>query len=283
MRSLALTALAVALLAFPAEGALQRQIIGAEQDHSLAEATDCDHFYKTTFTSFAAQVHDQEQREVPLTGVKALKVVASEEGGVSIRGWDKPFARLMICKYAGAQTKAQAQRALASVTVNFANGDLSTQGPVIDATQVWWVNMILYVPKKAEVDVLSANGGIAIRNMAGKVTARATNGGISIAQSSGDFRITTESGGVTLDRVTGKIQAATQNGPIALKLKDGKAPPALEARTERDGDIVCNLAACDASRGMRELKVLRIGTAAPVIRLATVSAPIIIDQSRSRG
>lgn len=283
MRSLALTALAAALLAFPANGTLQRQIIGAEQDHSLAEATDCDHFYKTTFTSFAAQVHAQEQREVALTGVKLLKIRASEEGGVSIRGWDKPFARLVICKYAGAQTKAQAQRALESVTVPFAGGELTTQGPAIDQTQVWWVNMILYVPKKAEVEVLSQNGGIAIRNMSGKVTARATNGGISIAQSSGDFRITTESGGVTLDRVTGKIQAATQNGPIALKVKDGKAPPALEARTERDGDIVCNLKACDASRGLRELKVLRIGTAVPAIRLVTVSAPIIIDEARSRG
>ncbi|HEY0140297.1 MAG TPA: hypothetical protein VGF48_05325 [Thermoanaerobaculia bacterium] len=283
MRSLALTALAVLLLALPAEGALQRQIIGAEQDHSLAEATDCDHFYKTTFTSFAAQVHDQEQREVALTGVKLLKIRASEEGGVSIRGWDKPFARLVICKYAGAQTRAQAQRALTAISVPFANGDLTVQGPPMDQTQVWWVNMILYVPKKAEVEVLSQNGGIAIRNMSGKVTARATNGGISIAQSSGDFRITTESGGVTLDRVTGKIEAATQNGPIALKVKDGKAPPALEARTERDGDIVCNLKACDASRGLRELKVLRIGTAVPVIRLVTVSAPIIIDEARKRG
>jgi DUF4097 and DUF4098 domain-containing protein YvlB len=142
--------------------------------------------------------------------------------------------------------------------------------------------MILYVPRKATIDVTSANGGIAIRNMNGSVTARSTGGGVSVAQSTGDYTITTESGGVTLERIGGRVSATTQNGPIALKVKDGKAPPPLEARTERNGDIVCNLKACAGAQGtlQGDVKVLRIGSAAPAIRLATTSAPIILDQAR---
>jgi hypothetical protein len=282
MRRLALAAIAATLLALPTEATLQRQIIGAEQDHSLAEATDCDHFYKTTFTSFPAQLHEQEQRELPMAGLKLLKVQASEEGGVSIRGWEKPFARLVICKYAGAESQVQAQRALQAVTVSSDKGDITAAGPAIDETQVWWVNMILYVPRKAIIDVTSSNGGIAIRNMNGSVTARSTNGGVSLIQSTGEYTITTDSGGVTLDRVGGRVTATTQNGPIALKVKDGKAPPPLEAKTERNGDIVCNLQACLGAQGslVGDAKVLRIGSAAPAIRLSTTGAPIILDQAR---
>lgn len=282
MGRLALAAIAAALLALPAEAKLQRQIIGAEQDHSLAEATDCAHFYKTTFTSFAAEVHDQEQRELPMAGIRLLKVRASAEGGISIRGWEKPFARLVVCKYAGAESKALAQRALQAITVSSDKGDVAANGPVIDQTQVWWVNMILYVPRKATVDVTSANGGIAIRNMNGSVNARATNGGVSVIQSTGDYTINTGSGGVTLEEVGGRVVATTEDGPIALKVKDGKAPPPLEARTERNGDIICNLRACAGSQGSLrgEVKVLRIGSAEPAIRLSTASAPIMIDQAR---
>lgn len=280
MRILILAALAALLFPMAAEATLQRQIIGAEQDHSLAEATDCNHFYKTTFTSFAAQVHEQEQREVTLTNVKTLKVRASEEGGISIRGWEKPFARLVVCKYAVAGTKTQAQRTLDTINVSYDKGDIAAYGPSMDETQMWWVNMILYVPRKAQVDVTSANGGIAIRNMQGKITARATNGGISVAQSSGDYKIVTESGGITLERVGGKVDASSQHGPIALKLRT-TTTPAIEATTERDGDIVCNLKACGAAQGFTgERKVLRIGSATPAIRLFTSTAPILLDYVR---
>jgi hypothetical protein len=282
MRRLLLAALAAAVLALPATATLQRQIIGAEQDHSLAEATDCEHFYKTTFTSFAAEVQEQEQRELPMAGLKMLKVRASEEGGVSIRGWEKPFARLVVCKYAGAETKAQAQKALQSITVSSDKGEVTAQGPAIDQTQVWWVNLILYVPRKVTIDVTSSNGGIAIRNLNGTVTARATNGGVSVTESTGDFTINTESGGVTLERIGGRVTATTQNGPIALKVKDAKAPPPMEVKTGRNGDIVCNLKACtDAPGNLRaEVRVLRVGSAAPAFRLTTLSAPILIDQAR---
>lgn len=280
MRKLVLAALAALLFPTVSEATLQRQIIGTEQDHSLAEATDCDHFYKTTFTSFAAQVHEQEQREITLTNVKMLKVRASEEGGVSIRGWEKPFARLVVCKYAVADNKAQAQRALDAINVSYDKGDIGAYGPSSDQTQMWWVNMILYVPRKAAVDVTSANGGIAIRNMQGKITARATNGGISVAQSNGDYKVATESGGITLERIGGKMEATSQHGPIALKIRD-TSTPAIEATTERDGDIVCNLKACGAAQGFTgERKVLRIGSAAPTIRLFTSTAPIILDYVR---
>ena len=255
-----------------------RQIIGSEQDHSLAgEATDCESFYKTTFTNFRAQMHDQEQREISLTGVDQLKVIASEEGGVSIRGWNRPTARLVVCRYAVAHNKSQALRLLGNITVDYENGQIAATGPRIDDTQAWWVNMTLYVPRRASVDVRAESGGVAIRNMSGSVTAHATSGGISLARSSGRYKISTASGGITIDRVTGQIDATSRDGAIALRLP-GADFPSVEA-IAAGNEILCTLDGCDTNRvhWSANRRLLRIGEGTPEIRLSTTAAPIIIQ------
>ena len=254
-----------------------RQIIGSEQDHSLAgaEVSDCEHFYKTTFTSFHAQTHDQEQREFALDGIKQIHILAGEEGGVTVRGWNRPIARLIICRHAAAHTKVQATRLLGSITVSHLNGEISAAGPPNDINQAWWVNMTLYVPRKSTLDIRATSGGVAIRNMAGTVNASATSGGISVANSSGRYKVATEAGGITLDRVSGTVEATSRIGAIALKLPaaDGQT---VEARIIEGGEILCTLRGCEGAQWGTGHKQLRIGGGTPTIRLSTIAAPILI-------
>jgi len=283
MRTFVLAVITALMLAPASQARHERQIIGSEQDHSFVEATDCDHFYKTTFTSFKAQLHEQEQREISLDGVDLLKVTATHEGGISIRGWNKPHARLIVCRYAVAGSKVHARRVLDAITVSHANGDITAHGPAIDNTQAWWVNMILYVPKRATMDVRAANGGVAIRNMDGSVSAQATSGGISVVQSTGNYKIATESGGITLDRITGKVEAESREGAIAFKVAPAEEMPAIEARTNDEGHILCHLDGCQGGAlgtWGSDRKTLRIGSGVPEVRLSTAGAPIIIDRLR---
>ena len=255
-----------------------RQIIGFEQDHSAAgDATDCESFYKTTFTNFRSQMHDQEEREISLAGIDQLKVTASAEGGVSIRGWNRPFARLVVCRYAVAHNKSQALRLLGNIEVTSQNGQIAAKGPRIDDTQAWWANMILYVPRRASVDVRAENGGVAIRNMNGNVTAYATRGGISVAKSSGRYKITTNSGGITIESVTGQVDATSRDGAIALRLPRTDLPR-VEA-TAAGNEILCTLDGCVGGlvHWGANRRQLRIGDGVPDIRLSTTSAPIIIQ------
>lgn len=272
MRALALTALLLLGAAFPASAA--RQIIGSEQDHSLAGGTgDCESFYSMTFTNFRSQLHDREQREIPLTSIEQIRVTASAEGGVSVRGWNRAHARLVVCRYAVAHTKEQATRILAAIDVSHANGEIVASGPAFDDNQAWWANITLYVPRRATVDVRAENGGVAIRNMSGRVTARATRGGISVARSSGHYKITTSSGGITLERVTGNVDASSQHGAIALKLA-ATDEATIEARVTGGSEIHCTLRNCGVV-GL-DRKALRIGAGTPDIRLSTADAPITI-------
>jgi DUF4097 and DUF4098 domain-containing protein YvlB len=276
MRALALALAALIAFAPPAHAALDHQIIGGEQDHSLPATGDCDHFYKTTFTSFESQVHDQEQRELGLEDIERIHVTTTQEGGLSIRGWNRSSARLIVCRYAVANSRQHALRVLGSICVASRNGEIAAYGPEIDATQAWWVNMILYVPRHANVDIDAANGGVAIRSMNGRVTAHSTTGGISVAQSTGRYKLTTVSGGITLDRVSGFVDAASKDGGIALKIA-GDAPT-IEARTADAGHILCTLKGCEEKIGTwaANRTQLRIGEGVPDIRLATNGASILI-------
>lgn len=274
MRAL-LASIAAALLFGPAaNAALDRQIIGSEQNHSFVETSGCEHFYKTTFTSFSAQVTDQEERDIALPS-NQLRILATEEGGVSIRGWNRPIARITICRSAVADSKQRARRVLDSITVSHRNGEIAAHGPPIDQTQAWWVNMIVHVPRRAAVDVRAAGGGVAIRNMAGDVTARATSGGVSVASSSGRYTIRTESGGITLDRISGRVEASSRDGTIALRLPP-MAAPSLEARTD-SGTILCHLKECDGGSLTPGRKALRLGAGPPDVRLSTTGATIIVS------
>ena len=181
-----------------------------------------------------------------------------------------------MCKYVAALNEPQAERALQTVNVAVRPGEIIANGPALNATQTWWVHMILRVPRYANLDVAAANGGIAVRNMAGRVTARATNGGISLAACTGDNRVETENGGITLDKVMGKVDAMTQHGPISLKIGD-EALPGIDARTE--DEIVCKLKACSDALAI-DHKRLRIGSATPQFRLTSLSAPILIELVR---
>lgn len=270
----------VALLASAAASArpLERQIIGAEQqDRSVADddGDDCESFYRTTFTSFAARAHAQEQRELDLTGVQQIRVAAAPEGGISIRGWNRSTARLVICRYAVANDMEHATRALGMINITSRNGEIAAYGPQMDSTQAWWVNMTLFVPRRANIDVRAGNGGVAIRNMSGRVIAQSATGGISVAQSSGKYTIKTDSGGITLDRVSGLVDAVSRGGAIAFKLA-GTALPSIEAKTA-EGHILCTLKGCEeavamASGGNR----LRIGDGVPDVRLSSMGGSIWI-------
>lgn len=280
MRRIALI-LAALLIALPAAAKRERQIIGAEQDHSVAQVGDCDDFFKTIFTTFPASANDQEQREISLAGVGKLRINATDEGGVSVRGWSRSAARLIVCRSAVAQSPAHAARVLNAIKIRHANGEIAADGPKNDETQAWWVNFILYLPKRFPLDVRASNGGVAIRNMDGNVTAHATTGGISVAQGSGSYKISTESGGITLDRLSGRVDAASTEGAIAFKV-GGSEVPVIEAHTADSGHILCHLDRCETGLGSwtTDRKTLRIGGSAPSIRLTTAGAAIIIDHVR---
>jgi hypothetical protein len=284
MRRTVLLLASIAVVCAPRVMAMGRPLIVTTQDHSLADASDCGHFHTRISTSLPSHAYASEERDIPVASIEGLRIRASEQGGVSIHGWDRPYAHLIVCKYVEGLTDKQTENALRSVGITFQNGELFTSGPAAASTQVWWIHMILQIPRNAKVDVTSANGGIAIRNMSGNIVAHARNGGISLASCTGENRLSTENGGIAVENVSGKVDAITDRGTISLKLKQGDAAsqPTVEARTSESGDIVCkNVCEGGGASWNADRTYLKLGRAmTPAIRLMTTGAPIIIDQVR---
>jgi hypothetical protein len=281
MRRVALMLVGALAVATSVSAAPQRPVLVTEQNHALVDADDCDHFHTRNLSTLPSLARSEEERRVPVSNVPVLRVRTSHGGGVSVKGWNRPFARLTVCKSAVALSDDLAKRALRDITVAVNGGEIVANGPEPTESQTWWVHMILHVPRNKNVDVIAADGGIAIRNMAARVIAKSTNGGISLASCEGQNRVETENGGITLDKISGQVDALAQNGPISLKLRD-LAVPAIEARTDDTGEIVCNLKNCigHPHDGPNGRQYLRIGSAAPSIRLTSYSSDILIEQVR---
>ena len=276
--------LAVALVgAGAAHASLDRAIVGAEQDHALAAVSttvSCEDTFNQAFTMQPHQVGDQSQVEFELDGVEELKITAAQYGGIAVRGWSHPHARMVVCRYAAAGDAAQAARVLRSIDVRYDSGVVRTRGPVIDARQTWWVNVTLFVPSRTAVDLTTESGAVAVRNLRARVRASSQSGGISIVRSSGEHTIRTVSGGITIDRVSGPVEATSSDGSIALKLETSDAP-SLEAKTSESGQILCIIDRCNGALEAMRRTSLRLGSNKPRVKLSTGSGSIHISSVKS--
>src|SRR5687768_1107861 len=122
-RRAALILAGVLAMALDSDAATQRRLIATSQDHSLADAEDCAHFHTRNSTSLPAQAHAEQQWTLRLDAGDLLKVQTANEGGVSVKGWDRAYGSLTVCKTAVALTQVQAKTTLRDVNVTVKNDD----------------------------------------------------------------------------------------------------------------------------------------------------------------
>lgn len=279
MRSRLVVLAAALAFSSAAFAGIDRAIVGGEQDHSLAASTSvsCEDSFNNAFTLQPQMLREQSRHEFD---ARTLDIRVSNLGGVVVRGSEASRVRMVVCRFAAADTIATAARVVESIRVSAHDGVIRATGPVINAQQTWWVNLTLFVPEKTPVTVRAERGGIAIRDMRAPVDASSISGGISVARSSGRHTIRTESGGITLDRLSGPVDAQSKEGSIAYKLLSNEKP-SLDARTADGGQILCVLDRCQDPLASRKRKELRLGGSTPRVKLATGSGSIHISSVKS--
>lgn len=271
-----------AALAFAsaAHAGLEREIVGSEQDHSLAGATtavSCEDSFNNAFTLQPQTLREQSLHEFD---ARSVDVRIANLGGVVVRGSESSHVRMVVCRFAAADTVAGAATALDAIRVTSQGGVVRATGPAINEQQTWWVNLTLFVPRRTPVTLRTEQGGIAIRDMHAPVDAFSVSGGISIARSSGRHIVRTESGGITLDRVRGPVDARSKDGSIAYKFMSNEKP-SLEANIAQSGQILCVLERCQDALATQPRKSLRLAGNSPRVRLSTGSGSIHISSVKS--
>lgn len=116
---------------------------------------------------------------------------------------------------------ADAARRLASAVSVAADPEIRISGPDTPDPNAWGVTLELFVPDGAALDLSTTNGGIAVRNVGGRMRLRTENGSISVVDASGSIDGHAVNGSLYVDlageRWQGeKLDLRTDNGAVSV-------------------------------------------------------------------
>src|SRR5262252_360727 len=222
------------------------------------------------------------REETIATGaVNPLDVDAGQNGGIRVRGWDRPDVHMRARVNASAASEAEARQLVAGVRIVTGGGTIHAEGPQSSRGEGGWsVSFELDVPRTAILTLHTHNGGISIGDFRGTANFRAVNGGITLSNVGGDIRGETTNGGLTLnlsgDRWDGAgLDVETKNGGIRMSVPENYSA-ALETATT-NGRISVDFPIPVTGRINRELTTT-LGAGGAKIRAITTNGGVRIQR-----
>ena len=221
---------------------------------------------------------------------------------VSVIGGNRAGYVIEACKV------ARRPQDLGAIRVSVDGGELRATGP---EGERWFVQYRILVPNNANVDIVTDNGPLAFRDVAGTVVARASNGPLSLKNLSGNVTATTTNGPISIDGGSGNMKVRAQNGPLSVDL-DGNSwtGGTLDASTKNGplsvqiprgynsgvtiesnggGPLQCRAEGCErfyakradddgyGRRSHNRPRRIELGSGAEAVKLSTVNGPITVS------
>ena len=258
-------------------------------DHDAAECSDL----KVTADALEI-VRSENEWTVP--GNTPLRVQSGNNGGILVRGWDRPEYSLRACLAAAADTAAEARAKLQQISVSRAGGVIGVNGP---DEKHWMAYLLIRAPRGAAMNLKSNNAPIGVTGVTGSIEATNQNGPLSIHEVDGQVRADVRNGPISVEGGRGAYRLEVQNGPLSVKLWgnhwtggefEGHAqngPLHLEipsdyrsgvsVDTGGHGPVQCRAAQCrQAVRTWERPNRIEFGSS-PVVRLSADNGPVKIE------
>jgi hypothetical protein len=268
MRKSLLT-LALVLSAAPAA-----TVIAQQQGRAERWMRNCDD-YDGDYERFC-EVRDVTIK-VPQRG---LFVDGRDNGGVAFYGWDKNEVLVRALIQTTGETRAEAQAMAKDVKVLTDGDRIRADGPASRRHSWWSVSYEVWVPRKANLDADTHNGGISVDGVEGKMELRAVNGGITLREVGGDVRAETTNGGVSAQLSGTKwngegLDLQTTNGGVGLDIPRGYNAE-LETGTVNGGMNIDFPITVQGFIGRRI--TTKLGTGGPRVRATTTNGGVRIRE-----
>ncbi len=122
-----------------------------------------------------------------------LRIDATPNGGISVRTWDRDEIQIRAEVKAWARSGREAVALLQEAEIE---GSVRARLPEPEDDQWVSVSYGVLVPREADVDPRTVNGGITVRDVEGVIRFRAVNGSVSMLGVGGDVSGETVNGGV---------------------------------------------------------------------------------------
>jgi putative adhesin len=239
----------------------------------------CDDRYNSDRPSYC-----EVREETIATGaVNPLDVDAGQNGGIRVRGWDRPEVHMRARISASGDSDAEARQRVAGIRIVTGGGSIHAEGPAASGDGGWSVSYELDVPRTAILTLHTHNGGISIGEFQGTANFRAVNGGVTLTNVGGDIRGETTNGGVTVDLSSDRWEGAgldveTKNGGIKMSLPEHFSA-ALETATTNGRINIDFPVTVSGQINLRHLTTT-LGAGGARIRAVTTNGAVRIERAR---
>jgi len=172
-------------------------------------------YYKTNGDQY------EEIRELTITAPEELIVDGGRNGGISIKGWNKPEVHIVAKVMVYSKYEDKAEEHFENIQV-IAGDRIYAEGP---SDHHWGVSFEIFAPSNIDVDLETYNGGISLSNLNGNLRFKALNGGIRLSNLAGNVFGRTTNGGLNVDLEGSSwngeaLDVETTNGGIILAMPE---------------------------------------------------------------
>src|SRR5438552_12884604 len=105
----------------------------------------------------------KEQTLAPPMGT--IRINPGQNGGVTVRGWDRADVLLRARIDTGAPSDAEARQIATQIRVASGAGQIQAEGPETGRDHYWSVSYEIFAPRNSDIDATAHNGGIHISDL----------------------------------------------------------------------------------------------------------------------
>jgi hypothetical protein len=168
-----------------------------------------------------------------------ITVDGRQNGGVTVKGWDRNeiFVRAKIQTWA--DTDAEAQALAGQIRIDTGGANIHAEGPETEGRRGWAVSFEVSAPYNSNLSLKAYNGGIGITDLRGQIEFNTMNGGVTLRRLAGDVKGQTMNGGLSIELIGGSwdgqgMDVRTTNGGVNLSIPENYSAH-LETSTVNGG------------------------------------------------
>ena len=229
----------------------------------------------------AAFCEVREQTLAPSGGTIAID--GRQNGGVSVRGWDKNEILVRARVQTSAPTEPEAAQLAQQIRIETGGSKIFASGPDSRRDYQWNVSYQVFVPRRADVSVETHNGGITIADVNGKIDFTALNGGVTLKRIGGMVRGSTTNGGLHIelagDRWDGdSLDVSTTNGGVMMSVPENYSAQ-LQTGTV-NGGVTVNFPVTVEGQISKTLNV-NLGAGGAMVKAFTTNGGVMIKRANA--
>lgn len=264
----------------PQKIAFVLMVLGVVSAPALAQKEGKDSLACREWQSGTRAVHCEiKEQTLPAAG-GLIKVDGRQNGGVSVKGWERNEVLVRARIQTAAPSQAEADALASQIVINTSGANISASGPDNRKDHSWSVSFEVSVPRRSDLSLQTHNGGISISDVHGRLDFHAVNGGVVLNRVGGSVHGDTTNGGLSVqlsgDRWDGEeLDVKTTNGGITMSVPANYSAH-LETGTV-NGSLKIGFPVTVQGNITKQLAV-NLGSGGPTIRARTTNGGVRINR-----